>query len=712
MDFGLTEQQESLRSTVSELLAREWPESLLMAAQYDENPLPQSAWHSLSAKGLLGLTVPQLYGGTGHGFAELAVVIEEMGRSLLPGPFLSTSVCALAILDSGTDEQKTDLLPAIASGELTMAPAVYEPGGSFGAEGVRLRAEPSAGGYALNGVKTLVPARADRLIVVATASESGGHSDGLSLFVVDAHSPGVAVTRLPVLGIDRFCEVEFRNVQAPTHTLLGLADCGGPLVNRMMAWEGIGRCAELVGGAQAALDMTVEYVKERHAFGRPVGSFQAIQHHCANMLADVESARHLTQQAAWLVSNGRHDAPQVSMAQAWTAEAARRVTATAHQCHGAIGFTTELSLHLYHKRAIAGEMLLGGAAYYHERHRGVVGMSPCFVYNVLNHIYSRRGAPYMQYRRMGSSGLHVSVVGLGTNNFGFRMDEESSIRVFRHAVDEGINFIDTADSYGNGLSEERIGLALKGNRHDVIIASKAGNPVGEGPNRRGASRNHIMNQVEVSLRFLQTDYIDLYQIHRPDPNTPIEETMRALDDLVRQGKVRYLGCSNFAAWQVSEANWLARANSLNQFVTVQPEYNMLNRSVERELVPFCHEYNIGILPFYPLASGFLTGKYRQGEALPEGARLTGNERRPGQHPDGEELRHAWQAGDLRRGEGPSDGGVGDCVASGQLRGLLRDCGRNEERAGDRKRQGRRLGADAGGHDGDRRYPPQRRLVWR
>ena len=206
------------------------------------------------------------------------------------------------------------------------------------------------------------------------------------------------------------------------------------------------------------------------------------------------------------------------------------------------------------------------------------------------------------------------------------MDEENSVRVCRHAVDEGINFIDTADSYGGGLSEERIGMAIKGSRHDVIIATKAANPVGEGPNKRGASRHHIMNQVEASLRFLQTDYIDLFQVHRPDPNTPIEETMRALDDLVHQGKVRYIGCSNFAAWQVSEANWTARTNSLNQFVTVQPEYNMLNRSVERELVPYCLEHNIGILPFYPLASGFLTGKYRQGEALPEGARLTGNQR--------------------------------------------------------------------------------------
>ena len=235
----------------------------------------------------------------------------------------------------------------------------------------------------------------------------------------------------------------------------------------------------------------------------------------------------------------------------------------------------------------------------------------------------------MQYRRLGASGLHVSTVGLGTNNFGFRMDQESSIRVARHAVDEGINFIDTADSYGGGLSEERIGMALEDNRHDVIIASKAGNPVGEGPNKRGASRHHIMNRVEASLRFLQTDYIDLYQVHRPDPNTPIEETMRALDDLVRQGKVRYIGCSNFAAWQVCEAIWVSRANNFAPFVTVQPEYNMLNRSVERDLVPFCHEYNIGILPFYPLASGFLTGKYRQGEPVPEGTRLAGSQRAQG-----------------------------------------------------------------------------------
>ena len=232
----------------------------------------------------------------------------------------------------------------------------------------------------------------------------------------------------------------------------------------------------------------------------------------------------------------------------------------------------------------------------------------------------------MEYRHLGHSGLRVSAVGLGANNFGFRMDEESSIRVTHQAVEEGINFIDTADSYGRGLSEERIGKAIKEIRHDVLVATKVANPVGDGPNDRGNSRHHIIEQVEASLRWLQTDYIDLYQIHRVDPNTPIEETLRTLDDLVHQGKVRYIGCSNFAAWQVCEAIWTSKALNLAHFVTVQPEYNMLNRSIERELVPFCDAYNIGILPFVPLASGFLTGKYRQGQSVPECTRLAGNAR--------------------------------------------------------------------------------------
>ena len=232
----------------------------------------------------------------------------------------------------------------------------------------------------------------------------------------------------------------------------------------------------------------------------------------------------------------------------------------------------------------------------------------------------------MNHRQLGSTGLKVSTVGLGTNNFGFRMDEESSIRVARFAVDQGINFFDTANTYGRGLSEERIGKALVGIRKEVIIATKLGMAMGDGPNDKGASRHHIMQQAEDSLRLLQTDYIDLYQIHRPDPNTPIEETMRALDDLVKQGKVRYIGCSNYSAWQMCEAIWTAKALNLTQFVTAQPEYNMLNRSIEAELLPFCDLYNIGVLPYFPLASGFLTGKYLPGKEAPEGSRLAGNQR--------------------------------------------------------------------------------------
>jgi len=232
----------------------------------------------------------------------------------------------------------------------------------------------------------------------------------------------------------------------------------------------------------------------------------------------------------------------------------------------------------------------------------------------------------MEYRYLGPTGLQVSVVGLGTNNFGFRMDESSSVRVAKFAIDQGINFLDTANMYGRGLSEERIGKALKDVRKDVILATKFGMAMGEGPNALGGSRHHIMQQVEDSLRLLQTDYIDLYQIHRPDPNTPIEETIRALDDLVHQGKVRYIGCSNFSAWQTCEAVWTSKSLSMASFVTVQPEYNMLNRSIESELLPFCDKYNIGILPFYPLASGFLTGKYVQGKDAPDGTRLAGNER--------------------------------------------------------------------------------------
>jgi aryl-alcohol dehydrogenase-like predicted oxidoreductase len=209
---------------------------------------------------------------------------------------------------------------------------------------------------------------------------------------------------------------------------------------------------------------------------------------------------------------------------------------------------------------------------------------------------------------------------MGTNQFGGKVDQAGVQAIIDQAVDLGINFIDTADVYQQGRSEETLGAVLKDRRHSVIIATKGSSKMGDGPNDYGASRYHLMQAVDASLRRLQTDVIDLYQIHRWDAATPIEETLRALDDMVRAGKIRYIGASNFAAWQLARANLLAEIRGWSTFVTIQPHYHMLERDVEREIVPYCAAYGVGILPYFPLAGGFLTGKYRRGQAAPPGSR--------------------------------------------------------------------------------------------
>jgi aryl-alcohol dehydrogenase-like predicted oxidoreductase len=229
----------------------------------------------------------------------------------------------------------------------------------------------------------------------------------------------------------------------------------------------------------------------------------------------------------------------------------------------------------------------------------------------------------MQYRKLGNSGLDISTVGIGTNNFGRRMDLNATQKVIHKAIDLGINFFDTSNTYGNQLSEEYIGKTItKDIRKNIIIATKFGMDMGGIPNNIGASRKHILEQVDDSLKRLNTDYIDLYQIHVPDPHTPILETLTTLNDLVRSGKVRYIGCSNFAGWQIAQAMETSRKESLEAFVSNQPEYSMLNRSIETEILPACENYKLGILPFFPLANGFLTGKYKRNQPPPSGTRLS------------------------------------------------------------------------------------------
>jgi len=227
----------------------------------------------------------------------------------------------------------------------------------------------------------------------------------------------------------------------------------------------------------------------------------------------------------------------------------------------------------------------------------------------------------MKYRHLGASGLEVSEVGIGTNNFGGRLDTAQSAAVVHSALDAGINLFDTANMYSHGVSEEFLGKALKGRREEAVVATKFGMLWEEGPHGKGGSRKHIIDQLDGSLKRLGTDYVDLYQIHREDPDTPIDETLGALTDVIKAGKVRYIGCSNYDAWRMADAMWTSERYGLARFISAQPEYSMLVRDIESEVLPACESYGLGILPYFPLAHGFLTGKYKRGEPIPEGTRL-------------------------------------------------------------------------------------------
>ncbi|WP_159881909.1 aldo/keto reductase [Paenibacillus puerhi] len=243
----------------------------------------------------------------------------------------------------------------------------------------------------------------------------------------------------------------------------------------------------------------------------------------------------------------------------------------------------------------------------------------------------------MQYRRLGRTGLKVSQISLGTMAFGRWIDESSSAKLVDLALEAGINLIDTADVYGSGMdngnlaqtgeSEAILGRVLKGRRNDIVLATKFHARVGPGVNDAGQSRYHLYRALENSLRRLQTDHIDLYQVHRFDPGTPLEETLRALDDLVKQGKIRYIGCSNYAAWQLAKAHGISALHGLQRFESVQPEYSLIARSIEQELIPFAESEQVGIIAYSPLGRGILTGKYRQGEAPPQDSRLAAGEKR-------------------------------------------------------------------------------------
>ena len=374
MDLGLNETQQMLRTSAREFLEVECPASYVRDMERDGRGYTPQFWDKLAGLGWLGLVFPEEYGGSEMGFVELAILLEEMGRVLMPGPYFSTVVMAgMTIWEAGSQEQKQEYLSGIASGRLIMTLALTEPSGSWDSEGVKTTAQSSVDGYALNGVKLYVPNAnvSDHVIVAARTGQ--GDSD-ISLFVVTSNAEGLTQSPLETIASDKQSELILDNVQVPASSLLGELNGGWGTIKKVLAWGAVGKCAEMLGGAQQTFDMTVAYAKQRIQFGRSIGSFQAIQHHAADMAADVEGCRYITYQAAWTLAEGLPAERDVAMAKAWVSDAFHRVCMTAHQCHGAIGFTKEHDLQLYSRRAKAAELMFGDAEYHMEAVASAVGL--------------------------------------------------------------------------------------------------------------------------------------------------------------------------------------------------------------------------------------------------------------------------------------------------------------------------------------------------
>ncbi|MDA0768901.1 MAG: hypothetical protein BZY79_02110 [SAR202 cluster bacterium Casp-Chloro-G4] len=374
MDLGLNEAQQMLKNSAREFLDAECPTTYVREMEEDERGYTQEMWQKIAEQGWLGLIFPEQYGGIGLNFLDLSVLLEETGRVMMPGPLFSTVVMGgMTVLDAGSEEQKQELLPQIAEGQLIVTLALTEPSARWDAHGVETTATQSGGGWTISGTKLFVPNAHVSDTYVVAARTGDGEKD-ISLFLVPRNTGGVSQTLLQTIASDRQSEIVLDNVSVPASALLGQVNKGWDTIEKVLAWGAIGKCAEMVGGAQEVLDMTVEYVKQRTQFGRPIGSFQAIQHHCANMATDVEGSRYITYQAAWHLSEGMPAKQEVAIAKAWVSDAYRRVCDLGHQCHGAIGFTKEHNMQLYSRRAKAAEVAFGDSDFHLEAVAQAIGL--------------------------------------------------------------------------------------------------------------------------------------------------------------------------------------------------------------------------------------------------------------------------------------------------------------------------------------------------
>jgi len=371
MDFELGEEQVMLKTSARDFLEKECPKQLVRDMIEDEKGYSPELWKTMADLGWMGLTLPEEYGGVGSSFLDLAVLLEEMGRALLPSPFMPSVVLAgHPIMAAGTEEQKEQFLPQIASGDMIMTLAFMEPSGGGEASDVTVTATPSGENFLINGTKLFVPDAhvADYLLCVTRTKDSPNKEDGITLFLVDAKTDGIQTEVLKTITGEKLCEVTFNNVAVPKKNILGELDKGWPIMKRVLLEATVAECAWITGGARWVLETTIEYAKERIQFGRPIGTFQAIQHKLANMAVEVEGATSIMYYAAWALSEND---PQLtlaaSMAKAWCSDAYKHATFDGVQIHGGIGFTWDHDMHLYFKRAKTCEVTFGDGNYHREK---------------------------------------------------------------------------------------------------------------------------------------------------------------------------------------------------------------------------------------------------------------------------------------------------------------------------------------------------------
>ena len=366
MDLGLSEEQELLKNAARDFLEKECPESLVREMEDDEKGYSPDLWKKMAEQGWQGLLIPENYGGAGFGYLDLTILIEEFGRALVPGPFLSTQVGGvLPLLEAGTDQQKSHALPQIASGEAIWTLAYTEPSARFDTEGVSLEVKEDGNDVVLNGTKLFIRDAnvADYFTVVGRKPGTKG-DDGITLVIVDAKTAGISQTQLKTIAADKQAEVKFENVRVPKASIIA---GGAATLKKIQRKATVLECAYLVGLAQMDFEISVQYAKDRIQFGRPIGSFQAIQHKAADMVTDVDGARFIMYRAAWSVDQDESDADiNVHMAKAWCSEATRRVVAHGQQIHGGIGFTKDYKVQLYFRRQKASELAWGDSDYHRE----------------------------------------------------------------------------------------------------------------------------------------------------------------------------------------------------------------------------------------------------------------------------------------------------------------------------------------------------------